>query len=77
MICRGFPPGRSHRHHAGQGEIVQIGRPADIVLEPADDYVARFAEDIPLVRVMPARDIMRPANGAAAARRSSRADHNR
>ena len=34
-----------------QGEIIQIGRPADIVREPADDYVARFVEDIPLVRV--------------------------
>jgi glycine betaine/proline transport system ATP-binding protein len=46
-----------------QGEIIQIGRPADIVREPADDYVARFVEDIPLVRVMLARDIMQPVNG--------------
>jgi glycine betaine/proline transport system ATP-binding protein len=46
-----------------QGEIIQIGRPADIVREPADDYVARFVEDIPLVRVMVARDIMQPVNG--------------
>jgi glycine betaine/proline transport system ATP-binding protein len=43
-----------------QGEIIQIGRPADIVREPADDYVARFVEDIPLVRVILAKDIMRP-----------------
>ena len=46
-----------------QGEIIQIGRPADIVREPADDYVARFVEDIPLVRVMLAKDIMQPVNG--------------
>ena len=46
-----------------QGEIIQIGRPADIVRAPADDYVARFVEDIPLVRVMLAKDIMQPVNG--------------
>jgi glycine betaine/proline transport system ATP-binding protein len=56
-----------------QGEIIQIGRPADIVREPADDYVARFVEDIPLVRVMLARDIMQgdimqPVNGSGAGR---------
>ena len=32
------------------GKIVQIGRPADIVLNPADDYVAQFTEDMPLLR---------------------------
>jgi glycine betaine/proline transport system ATP-binding protein len=47
-----------------QGEIIQIGRPADIVREPADDYVARFVEDIPLVRVMLAKDIMQAVNGS-------------
>lgn len=51
-----------------QGEIIQIGRPADIVRVPADDYVARFVEDIPLVRVMLARDIMQPVNGGGAGR---------
>jgi glycine betaine/proline transport system ATP-binding protein len=50
-----------------QGEIIQIGRPAEIVREPADDYVARFVEDIPLVRVMLAKDIMQPLNGGGAA----------
>jgi glycine betaine/proline transport system ATP-binding protein len=49
-----------------QGEIIQIGRPADIVRGPADDYVARFVEDIPLVRVMLAKDIMQPVNGSGA-----------
>jgi glycine betaine/proline transport system ATP-binding protein len=49
-----------------QGEIIQIGSPADIVREPADDYVARFVEDIPLVRVMLAKDIMQPVNGSGA-----------
>jgi glycine betaine/proline transport system ATP-binding protein len=51
-----------------QGEIIQIGRPADIVRAPADDYVARFVEDIPLVRVMLAEDIMQPLNGGMSGR---------
>ena len=46
-------------------EIVQIGRPADIVLNPADDYVAQFTEDMPLLRVITAGDVATPANGAA------------
>jgi glycine betaine/proline transport system ATP-binding protein len=44
-----------------EGEIIQIGRPVDIVLKPADDYVAAFTEDVPLLRVISAGDIMEPA----------------
>lgn len=39
------------------GKIVQIGRPADIVLNPADDYVAEFTEDVPLLNVIRAGDL--------------------
>jgi glycine betaine/proline transport system ATP-binding protein len=46
------------------GKIVQIGRPADIVLNPADDYVAQFTEDMPLLRVIKAGDLAAAANGA-------------
>lgn len=46
------------------GRIVQIGRPADIVLNPADEYVAQFTDDTPLLRVIRAGDLARPANGA-------------
>lgn len=41
-----------------QGRIVQIGRPADIVLRPADSYVAAFTEDVPLGHVVKAGDLM-------------------
>jgi glycine betaine/proline transport system ATP-binding protein len=47
------------------GKLVQIGRPADIVLNPADDYVAQFTEDMPLLRVITAGDIATAANGAS------------
>src|SRR5262249_47589166 len=51
-----------------QGEIIQIGRPVDIVLNPADEYVAEFTEDVPLLRVLTAREVMEETglNGAGA-----------
>ena len=42
------------------GRIIQMGRPADIVLAPADDYVAQFTEDVPLLKVLTAGDLMEP-----------------
>jgi glycine betaine/proline transport system ATP-binding protein len=45
------------------GEIVQIGTPSDLVLNPATDYVAEFTEDVPLVRVITCGTIMVPADG--------------
>ncbi|MEM7744637.1 MAG: betaine/proline/choline family ABC transporter ATP-binding protein [Pseudomonadota bacterium] len=42
------------------GEIVQIGTPADIVLNPADDYVAEFAREVPRARVMTVSDLVEP-----------------
>jgi len=41
-----------------EGRIIQIGRPADIVLNPVDSYVAQFTEDVPLFRVITAGDLM-------------------
>ena len=64
----GLPPGRPASPSCAQGEIIQIGRPADIVLKPADDYVAQFTEDMPLLRVITAGDIATPADGSDAAR---------
>ncbi len=46
-----------------EGRIIQIGRPADIVLAPADDYVASFTEDVPLIRVITARDLIERQDG--------------
>ncbi|MEL6477251.1 MAG: betaine/proline/choline family ABC transporter ATP-binding protein [Pseudomonadota bacterium] len=45
------------------GEIVQIGTPAEIVLSPADSYVAEFARDIPRGQMMKVAALMEPANG--------------
>lgn len=42
------------------GEIVQVGTPADIVLNPADQYVAEFAKEVPRARVMTVSDLVEP-----------------
>jgi glycine betaine/proline transport system ATP-binding protein len=49
-----------------EGQIIQMGRPADIVLAPADDYVAQFTEDVPLLRVITAADLVRQQTPAQA-----------
>lgn len=41
------------------GRFAQLGRPADIVLHPADDYVAAFTRDIDRGRILPVRSAMR------------------
>lgn len=40
------------------GEIVQVGTPDDIVLNPVDDYVTEFARDVPKAKVLWAKTIM-------------------
>ena len=40
------------------GMVVQVGAPADLIISPADDYVAEFTEDVPLVRVLKASDVL-------------------
>lgn len=42
------------------GEIVQIGSPAEIVLRPANDYVREFVGHVPLAHVLRAGDVMGP-----------------
>ena len=43
------------------GQIVQQGDPQDIVMHPADDYIADFVKDINRARVIRARSVMVPA----------------
>jgi len=42
------------------GEIVQVGRPEDLVGAPADGYVADFVRDVPKGDVLTLRQIARP-----------------
>jgi len=41
------------------GEIVQIGRPDEIVAQPADDYVRDFVSDVPRSHVLTLKWVMR------------------
>ncbi len=41
------------------GAFVQVGTPAELMLDPADDYVSRFVEDVALSRVLTAGDLVR------------------
>ena len=47
-----------------QGRIVQIGSPEDLVLNPANDYVARFVKNVPRSKVVRVSSIMRDATSA-------------
>ncbi len=63
-----------------EGRIIQMGRPADIVLNPADEYVAQFTEDVPLLKVITAGDLMVPGapsifNGAEQIAAKTPLDH--
>ncbi len=42
------------------GEIIQIGAPEALVLNPASDYVAEFTRDIPRAKVLTTGAIMEP-----------------
>jgi glycine betaine/proline transport system ATP-binding protein len=42
------------------GEIVQAGKPEDLVGAPVDDYVADFVRDVPKSHVLTLRWVMRP-----------------
>lgn len=45
------------------GRIVQSGRPEEIVLKPANNYVAEFVAHLNPIGVMCAEDVMRPGKG--------------
>ncbi len=52
------------------GAVVQIGRPVDLILNPADDYVREFTQDVPWERILRASDIVsRPADSTEGLKR--------
>ncbi|GJM42724.1 MAG: glycine/betaine ABC transporter ATP-binding protein [Ardenticatenaceae bacterium] len=51
-------------HHIAimkDGEIVQLGKPEEIVAHPVNDYVREFTRDVPRIKILTARTIMRVA----------------
>ncbi|WP_282611116.1 glycine betaine/L-proline ABC transporter ATP-binding protein [Pelagibius sp. Alg239-R121] len=47
------------------GKVVQIGTPTDLILNPADEYVARFTSEVPRIRLLKTAACAVPANGDA------------
>ena len=50
------------------GRLVQVGKPEEIIMNPADDYVAAFVKDVNRAKVLRAKTIMlsaekNPLNG--------------
>ncbi len=43
------------------GRIIQVGTPEEIMMNPANDYVERFVEDVNLSRVLTAASVMKRA----------------
>ena len=40
------------------GKLVQVGKPEEIIMNPADDYVAAFVKDVNRAKVLRAKTIM-------------------
>ncbi|MEL6479081.1 MAG: ATP-binding cassette domain-containing protein, partial [Pseudomonadota bacterium] len=45
------------------GRMVQLATPEELVLNPADDYVAEFAKNAPRERIISVRAVMEPVTG--------------
>ena len=55
------------------GRMVQLATPEELVLNPADDYVAEFAKNAPRERIVSVGAIMQPATDSASGTVSSTA----
>ena len=44
------------------GKVIQIGTPEEIVMKPADDYVADFVKGISRLKIIQAKSIMQPVD---------------
>ena len=56
------------------GEIVQIGTPEDVVLNPATDYVTEFTKSVVRAKVVKVSTLMKPATGELPTRHVNAAD---
>lgn len=57
------------------GRLVQVGKPEDIVLKPADDYVSAFVADVNKSRVLRAKTIMASAADFKLGKRKTESVH--
>ena len=53
------------------GRLVQVGTPIDIIMNPADDYVAAFVKDVNRAKVIKAKTIMMEVNKFSGSKNSN------
>ena len=46
------------------GKVIQVGTAEDIIMHPADDYVAEFVAGISRLKIVKAHAVMRPVSDA-------------
>jgi glycine betaine/proline transport system ATP-binding protein len=46
------------------GRVIQVGTAEELIVSPADDYVAEFTREAPRAKILTVRSVMRPLNGA-------------
>jgi glycine betaine/proline transport system ATP-binding protein len=56
------------------GEVIQLGTPEQLVLEPADDYVAAFTRNVQRAKVVTVRSVMEPIRNTSGHRTINAAD---
>ena len=57
------------------GKLVQVGKPEEIIMNPADDYVAAFVKDVNRAKVLRAKTIMLSPEKYTANGKGSRETH--
>jgi glycine betaine/proline transport system ATP-binding protein len=46
------------------GKVIQVGTAEELIVSPADSYVAEFTREAPRAKILTVRSVMRPLNGA-------------
>jgi glycine betaine/proline transport system ATP-binding protein len=46
------------------GKVIQIGTAEELIVSPADSYVAEFTREAPRAKILTVRSVMQPTNGA-------------
>jgi glycine betaine/proline transport system ATP-binding protein len=46
------------------GSVIQVGTAEELIVNPADSYVAEFTREAPRAKILTVRSIMQPLNGA-------------
>ena len=55
------------------GQVVQVGTPEEIVLNPATDYVSEFVKEVPRTRIIKVGQLMEPVNDISSSAQTAQA----